>query len=231
VPEIRRRRTTASEAALRFAMPLAAAFLAALAAHISIDIVGDFVLAHDTYDDSAHGSRWFASIALAASAFGALAVLVRSVLAETRGCRGALRCALRAAVPASAARFAVSVAAIALPLLLAMAWLDDVCAGIGVDDFADLFGGSVPLGGGITIAFAVAAAGGLHRFVAFLSRNHRSIVRAVEAFVRVARNAACAQQFAIAGARQDRPRVPAALARCSGGNRAPPRRNEQPALA
>jgi hypothetical protein len=159
-------------------MPLAAAFFASLAAHVSIDIAGDFVLAHDTYDDPAHGSRWLASIALAICALGALGVLARAVVAETRGCRGALRRALSASLPRSAAAFALIVAGAALPLLAGMAWLDDACAGIRVDDVADLFGGSIPLGAGITVALAFAAAACAHRFVAVLSRYHRAIVRA-----------------------------------------------------
>ncbi len=207
--------------ALRIAMPLAAAFLAALAAHVAIDVVGDYVLAHDTYDDPAHGSRWLASIALAASALGVLWALARAVLAETRGSRDALRRAVQAAVPASPAAFALTVAAAALPLLLGMAWLDACCAGIGVDDVADLLGGSMPLGAGILFAFAFAVALGLHRFVALLVRFRRSIFRAVEAFVRGARIATCTPLH-VATDTQDRPRVPAALSRCTGANRAPP---------
>jgi hypothetical protein len=202
-------------------MPLAAAFLAALSAHVAIDVAGDFLLAHDTYDDPAHGSRWLASIALAASAFAALWALAKAALAETRGSYGALRAALRAAVPSSGIAFAAIVTAAALPMLLGMAWLDAVCAGIGVDGVADLLGGSIALGAGIAIAFALALALGLHRLVAVLSRFHRSIVRAVEALVRAARAARCAP-FPTAAVRQDRPRVPAALARCTGCDRAPP---------
>lgn len=228
--EICDRRSASSEFALRLVMPLAAAFLAALAAHISIDIAGDYVLVHDTYDDPAHGSRWLASFAVAVSALGALALLWRAVLAETRGCRGALRAALGAAVPPSAATFAVTVALAALPLLVGMAWLDDLCAGIEVDDVADLFGGSLPLGAGMTIAFALAAALGVHRLVAFLSRYQHSIVRAVEAFVRIARGSTCAPQLTTTGTRPDRPRVSAALERCTGADRAPPRLVPQPLL-
>jgi hypothetical protein len=203
-------------------MPLAAAFLAALAAHVAIDVAGDYLLAHDTYDDPAHGSRWLATMALAACALSALWAFGRALLAETRGTRGALRTALRAAVPASPAKFALAVTAAALPLLLGMAWLDDACAGIDVDGVASLFGGSVPIGAGITIAFALGAAIGVHRLVALLCRLERSIVRAVEAFVRVALDASGAPLLALSSV-ADRPRVPSALARCTGANRAPPR--------
>jgi hypothetical protein len=230
VNEIHDDRANRNAAALRIAMPLAAAFLAALAAHVAIDIAGDFLLAHDTYDDVAHGSRWLASIALAVSALCALGLLARAVIAETRGSRGALRSAFSAAVPVSAAKFGFVVTGAALPLLAGMAWLDAVFGGIAVDDIGDLFGGSIPLGAGTTIAFAFAIAIGVHGLVRFLSRFHRSIVRAVEAFARIARGAVREPQLAGSVMRPDRPRVLPALARCSSGNRAPPE-SLQPLLA
>jgi hypothetical protein len=217
--------------ALRYALPLAAAFLAALLAHVSIDIVGDYVLPHDTYDDPEHGSRWVASIALGICALGALGALGRAVFAETRGRRGAVRAALRMAAPSSALAFGIAVTAIALPLLAAMAWLDDTAAGIGPDDVADLFGGSIPLGASITAGFALAIAAGLHRFVVFLTGKHRSIVRALEAFVRIFRARTGAALRSVSRLQQNRPRVSAALARCTSGNRAPPARLIQPLQA
>jgi hypothetical protein len=207
--------------ALRLATPLAAALLAALAAHVAIDVVGDYVLVHDTYDDHAHGSRWLASLALAAAALAALWTLARAVLAETRGSRGALRSALSAALPASPRAFVLTVVAVALPLLPAMAWLDALAAGAGVDDAADLFGGSIPLGAGIALACALASAAGARRLVAFLGCHHRAIVRVVEAFVRVA-NGGTRAVLGHGRERPNRSRVPAALARCTSGNRAPP---------
>jgi len=212
----------ANGVALRIALPLAAAFLAALSAHVAIDIVGDYVLAHDTYDDPAHGSRWLASIALGLSAFVAVWASVRAALAESRGSHQALRRALRAAVPASGIRFAALVTAASLPMLAGMAWLDAVCAGIRVDDVGDLFGGCIPLGSGIAAAVAVVVAAAVHRLVALLCRFHRSIVRAVEACVRLPRGAARAAACLTLSLREDRPRVPASLVRCTGADRAPP---------
>lgn len=224
-------RNPSTGSAFRYAVPLAAAFLAAISAHVSIDIVGDFVLAHDAYDAPAHGSRWLASIALAVCVIAALVAIGRAVVAETRGRRGALRAALCSALPSSATTFALAVTAAALPLLAAMAWLDDAAAGIGIDDAADLFGGSIPLGAGLTVAFALAIAAALHRFVAFLSHNHRSIVRVVAAFVRVFIASTRSARRTFLRAQQNRPRVAAALARCTSGNRAPPQRVLQPTHA
>jgi hypothetical protein len=208
--------------ALRLAVPLAAAFLAALCAHVAIDVAGDYVLAHDAYDAPAHGSRWLASFALAAFAFAGFWALVRATLSETRGSRGALRAALKAALPMGPFALCATVTLAALPLLLGMAWLDASCSGIAVDDVADLLGGSIPLGCGLTVAFALVSALGAHRLVAFLSRFHRSIVRAVEAFVRLTRSVARDARLLVASNTQDRPRVPAALVRCTRANRAPP---------
>ena len=215
-------RLTLNGLALRLGVPLAAALLAALCAHVAIDVAGDYVLAHDTYDAPAHGSRWLASIGLAALACAGLWALVRATLAETRGSRGALRAALGSALPIGPLAFVLGVTAAALPLLLGMAWLDASFAGIGVDDVGDLLGGSIPLGAGLTIAFAVAAALGTRKLIAFLSRFHRSIVRVVEAFVRLARLVVRASRILVASNTQDRPRVPAALVRCTRANRAPP---------
>jgi hypothetical protein len=207
--------------ALRFAVSLAAAIFAALAAHIVIDIAGDYVLAHDAYDAPAHGSRYVASLSLAALALGAMWALFRAALAETRGTLGALRAALKLAVPRSALAFGFTVTTAALPVLLGMAWLDDLCAGVTADDLTDLFGGSIPLGAGIAIAFALAVAAGVHRIVALLHRFHRSITRVVGAFVRIVRAAANEPLLATLDAKE-RPRVPTALRRASGANRAPP---------
>ena len=207
---------------MRLAVPLAAACLAALAAHIAIDVAGDFVLAHDAYDDPAHGSRWLASFAAAGLGLAGFWAVLRAALAETRGSNGALRSALRAAMPLGPAGFAALVAAIALPLVLAMACLDASFSGIAIDDAADLLGGSIPLGAGLTVAFGMAAGLGVHRLLTLLCRFHRSIVRAVGAFVRPARAASRALRILVASNTQDRPRVLAALARCTGANRAPP---------
>jgi hypothetical protein len=215
-------RLTLNGLALRLALPLAAALLAALAAHVAIDVAGDYLLAHDTYDAAAHGSRWLASGGVAVLAFGALWALVRATLAETRGSHGALRAVLRTALPLGSLRFAAVVAFAALPMLLAMARLDASCAGSVVQNLDDLLGGSIPLGCGMTLAFAAASAFGTYRLVAILSRFHRSIVRAVEAFVRLARLVARAARILVASTAPDRPRVPAALARCTRANRAPP---------
>jgi len=135
----------------------------------------------------------------------------------------ARRAALSASVPPSARGFALGVTATALPFVAAMQWLDAASSGIACDDVADLFGGSLALGAGMTIAFGCAVAIACHAFVGFLCRRHRSIVLAIEAFVRLTRSAEpCAQHIALD--HQDRSRAATSLVRRTRGERAPPLR-------
>ncbi len=207
--------------ALRIAVPAVAACLAALLAHIAIDVAGDYVLANDAYDATAHGSRWLASLATLGMACVGLWALLRATLAEVRGSYGALRAVLRAALPRNPGAFVALVVVVTAPLVLAMARLDALIAGQAVVDPADLFGGSVALGAGISLAFAIIVALGALRVFRLLLCFHRSLVRAVEAFVRLAPQGESAVHRVASGA-EIRPRVPAALVRATGANRAPP---------
>jgi hypothetical protein len=201
---------------------LASAFVAALVAHVAIDVAGDYLLAHDTYDDHAHGSRYVASIAFGIAVFASLSMFVRAVISETRGVRGALRAALQSSIPASPAAFAATVVSLALPLLLAMAWLDSIVAGVPPDDVGDLFGGSLALGIGTTIVVSLATAIAVRALVALAVRFHRSIVRAVCALVHATVPREAGDACAVARRTDERPRVTACFRRSSGTDRAPP---------
>jgi hypothetical protein len=203
-------------------MALAGAFFAALLAHVAIDVAGDYLLAHDTYDDDAHGSRYVASIALLVSVLVALSAYARAVVAETRGMRGALRASLRSSMPASSFAFAALVASLAMPLLLGMAWLDSLVAGAPVDGVIDLFGGSLALGIGMVALASLATAVGLRVFVALVARFHRSIVRVACAIVHTNVPRIAIDACLVARHENDRTIVPAFFARCSGTDRAPP---------
>src|SRR5271166_1833453 len=81
-PMLRAMRSTSTLAAIAFALLaiVAAAGVAALAAHVTIDIAANFFVAHDPYDDIEHRSRfWFLGGSLAIAAAGALAVLVAAL--------------------------------------------------------------------------------------------------------------------------------------------------------
>jgi hypothetical protein len=208
--------------ALRVGVPLVAAGLAALGAHVAIDVAGDFLLPHDAYDAPAHGSRWIASIALAATVLAVAGALLRAALAESRGSRFALRAALLASVPRGAGTMCGYVAALALPMLAGMAAFDAATAGAAIDSGADLFGGSIPLGLSIALGFAVVAGIASHAGIRALAAGHRALVRAVESFVRLRNASRDASRAWSDWAAPDRPRVEAALYRSIGANRAPP---------
>ncbi|HTU81153.1 MAG TPA: hypothetical protein VMF61_03435 [Candidatus Acidoferrales bacterium] len=133
----------------------AAAFAAALA-HYAIDVVGDFALAHDTYDDVAHGSREIVTgIAIAIAAIVALRGLRTccEFTAERRWRRSLPGLSWRA-LPL----FVASAAAGATAIVPLMELTDARCAGIRLDDVGDAFGGSLLLGAGVTVACAIAVA-------------------------------------------------------------------------
>jgi hypothetical protein len=203
-------------------MAFAGAFFAALLAHVAIDVAGDHLLAHDTYDDDAHGSRYVASIALLFSVLVALYGYARAVVAETRGMHSVLRVSLRSSIPASSFACAALVVSLATPLLLGMARLDSLVAGAPVDDVTDLFGGSLALGiASVTLA-SLATAIGLRVFVALVARFHRSIVRAARAIVRTNVPRLALDACLVARHENNRTCVTAFFARCSGADRAPP---------
>lgn len=208
--------------ALRLALPCFAACAAAVLAHIAIDIAGDYVLPTDAYDALNHGSRWTVSLLALAAAAGGLWVVLRAALADVRGSRGTLRTVLRAAAPASPWRFFALVAVLSVPVLLGMASLDTLAAGRPVDDLGDLVGGSFVLAGVLTALCAFLVSAGALGFLRLLCRYQRALVRAVEAFVRLA--LAFERAAAPLGARREsgRLRTHSALRRCTSGNRAPP---------
>jgi protein-S-isoprenylcysteine O-methyltransferase Ste14 len=137
---------------------LGAALGAALCAHVAIDVAGDYVLAHDSYDDVAHGSRGVAALVFLALLLAGCAGAVHAALRRARGSERKLRAALRAFRAPNALGFALSVVALTFPLLAGMEALDTVLAGGDLDDLGDLFGGSLALGGGLTVVCGLACA-------------------------------------------------------------------------
>ncbi len=207
---------------MRVVVALAGAFVAALFAHIGIDAAGDYLLAHDTYDDHAHNSRYVASVAFLLAVLVAVYVYARAVVAETRGNRGALRAALRSSISASRVAFASIVAGLAMPLLLGMAWLDSLVAGIPVDDVTDLFGGSLALGIGMTVLASLVASLAIRSLVALVARFQRAIVRAAHALVHDAVTPVASDGCVLVRRTDDRELAFAFFTRCPGADRAPP---------
>jgi hypothetical protein len=161
-----------------------AAALAAAIAHVAIDLAGDFVLAHDEYDDIGHGSRLPASeIALLLGLLLALRLLLRAG-SNAAVARGALRRAVLVLIGRRPWAFASIVAATTLVATALMEFADTVTAGSARTDVAALFGGSIPLGCGIAIAVALVVAFGLRRLLVFVAGSDAAIARLLESWLR-----------------------------------------------
>jgi hypothetical protein len=150
---------------------------AALLAHVGIDSAGDRLLAHDAYDDVAHGSR-AAAFAGALFVFAGLALrLLCAGLDQARGAGTTLRRAIEPAIGNSPWRFVALVVALSPALLACMEALDTWFAGGRIDDFGDLFGGSLALGLGIVLPTAGLAAGLIWRLLRAVADADAAIVR------------------------------------------------------
>ncbi len=123
---------------------LCAAAAGAALAHFAIDVVGDYALAHDSYDDLAHSSRGLISgVAFAIAVFLA-----------ARGLRHCCEIAVknRACLPAAVGRgrdllgFLMAAVAASLALIPAMEWFDGRLDGAPVNNLSEAFGGSLLLG-------------------------------------------------------------------------------------
>ena len=170
--------------ALKVLAVACAAVLAAAIAHFLIDLAGDFILPHDPYDDIAHGSRPLAS----GIAFLLGLVLATRLLLLACGTNEARHVALRRAVLALVGRepwifgFCVACATLAATAMMELA--DTVAAGDPDWDVASLFGGSVPLGCGISLAVALIVALCFRRLLAFVASSDVAIARLLDSWLR-----------------------------------------------
>ncbi len=162
---------------------LSAAFAAVLA-HIGIDVFGDYLLPHDTYDDVAHGSR----TALSCTALAGLATvamrLLFGLLDEVQG--GSKPPVDDGILTGSRGRFALFASAVAGLTLLCLAGMEAVdlrAAGRAFDDVADLLGGSLWLGLGLTLPFATSVAWVAWRIARWAASVRAFAVRAASALL------------------------------------------------
>ncbi len=170
---------------LRFALvPVCAALCSAILAHVAIDIAGDYLLAHDTYDDLGHGSRSLAAvIALLLAAFVAVAAIGAAVR-EARGSPDAFRRALTALIPRNRTVFTALVTLATPVLLAAMESLDALLAGEAIPGAANLFGGSIALGAGVMLGAACVVSAVAWHAVYALTRKRRAFVAFAVVLVR-----------------------------------------------
>jgi hypothetical protein len=150
-----------------------AAAAAAALAHVAIDIVGDYALPHDTYDNVAHTSRDLLS---------GIALVVAGLLAR-HGLRICCEIATanRGRLPATLRRkrefvaFILGVIAISVVLVPGMEWLDGRLDGVAVKELDDAFGGSILLGLSTTLVCAAFVASLIFALANWLISHRDSI--------------------------------------------------------
>jgi hypothetical protein len=146
------------QAAFYGALVLVSGAISAIAAHFVIDVAGDYLLPHDTYDGMEHHSRAvFGAIVVALAAVVALRFLWEALDRRCTSLTELLH-RLRAARGASPWRFVALVVAVAFVALLAMEYVDAVSDRVVVHRFQDLLGGSMWLGLGSVMLVSVAVA-------------------------------------------------------------------------
>jgi hypothetical protein len=151
-------------------------------AHIAIDVVGDYALAHDSYDNLRHDSRELVS---AVALILALLLAVRGLRIcceiatknRTRILRPVLR--LREAIC-----FLLGTIGASAVLVPTMEWSDGQLAGVPVHRVTDAFGGSIALGAGMTILCTIGVALVVYAIARWLISHRDSIATIVETLLR-----------------------------------------------
>jgi hypothetical protein len=156
---------------------------AALLAHVGIDVAGDFLLAHDTYDGLEHRSR--SEIFAVALAFASASVLwvLWVAFQDVRGGGGATRLSVEDLLGRGPWRFLAAVVALSLPLLIGMEFLDVTWSGGRVDDVTDLLGGSAQLGLSIASVTAVFVGLTVRHLARVLLASQRAFVAVVHRLI------------------------------------------------
>lgn len=157
-------------------VPLCAALCAAVAAHFAIDVAGDYLLPHDTFDDVAHGSRSVAALAALALGGAVVCGALWAALREARGSDDAFCGTIARLLPRQFWLFAGSVAVASVGLVAAMEGFDVASAGHDTGDAVDLVGGSLALGSTLTLLSSLIASILAWRVVGLLARKRRTFV-------------------------------------------------------
>jgi hypothetical protein len=210
---------SSSERSKRFWLLAAAAALAAVAAHVCVDIAGDYLLAHDDYDGVAHHSRIVALALVAAIAVVAILRVFGEILGSTTRNPRTLLYRLRVSL-GHPLHFSAQTAALTIVAMLTMESLDCALSG-GLNDWTALFGGSVLLGGTTATVSGGVIGYCTHRFVAWLADREPRIAALIVAVFR----SPVAAGLCISAARAmpaAAPRRRALLLSCVGRKRGPP---------
>jgi hypothetical protein len=162
---------------------LAAAGAAAVIAHVAIDIVANFLVAHDPYDDLSHHSRFtFLAGSLTIALVGASAVLW-AALRDVRVGGDSIRTLVGEAAASTPWRFISCVAATAAAALLAMEWLDSLADTGRFCTLTDALGGSIAIGTAVVLAVAIAIGFAAWKLLRQISAYHREIANAIGAIL------------------------------------------------
>jgi hypothetical protein len=156
---------------------LSTALMAAVSAHVGIDVLGDFLVRDDSYDHVAHGSRELFTVFALFLAAGAGCYLLSALCSTAASIRARVRLLQLSRI--QLARFGAAVALVALALVPAMETIDAMRAGIDVDSLADAFGSSLLLGTSVTIACAIVWCAVLFGITAWLCKHRESVARII----------------------------------------------------
>jgi hypothetical protein len=162
---------------------LLTALVAAAAAHFLIDVIGDFALAHDSYDGMEHHARTLAFVIVLIFAVGGILRFLWSALDAGHASTGTFRELVGPVVALPVWRFVGVVTAVALMTVIAMESVDVLLSGTRIDDFADALGGSIPLGMSVTLTISVCIGTAVSLLYRSLASAHRAIVEIVCALV------------------------------------------------
>lgn len=153
-----------------------AASLAALIAHVGIDLAGDVLLVRDAYDGIGHDSRAVIAVIVILSSSATLLAWLAGAWREATG-RPHAGALLATAMPRRALPFVIAVAGCGFVILLGMELADTLCAGRAVDDLGDLLGGSPALGAAVTALAAGAVALSMLGLGRLLSGSRAALIR------------------------------------------------------
>lgn len=169
-------------------LALCAAAAGAAIAHLMIDVIGDYALAHDSYDDLQHGSR------LVVSAFAFLIALLLAGRGLRICCEIAARNRFRLPVTTAGwregLRCVLASIATALAVVPAMEYLDGRFGDMPVRSLADAFGGSLLLGLAIVVLCTAAIATIVYALAWWLIAQRDSIATIIETLLKPTAEAA-----------------------------------------
>lgn len=174
-------------------LTLCAAAAGAALAHFAIDVLGDYALSRDSYDNLGHGSRdLVTALALVFAAFLAARGLRVCCEIAARNRARLVRPAMRPSDVLAMFGGAIAVSAATVP---AMEYLDGRLDGVPVRGLAEAFGGSIALGLGTTILCTALLAAVVYAIARWLISHRDSIATIIETLLRPFEGAASSHGY------------------------------------